>query len=375
MSTGPRSLHVISSLRLTSGGPTVSVTRLCEALNAIGAPAEIATVAAPGDEGAPPPGTAIHAFPIAWPGPLRRSPGLAEFLAREGGSFDLIHVHGLWQWPGVYGRRSAARHHRPLVISPRGMLEPWALDQRRWLKRLAMGTWEGRNLAACRMLHATSDQEAARFLALGLQSPIRVIPNGVDLPSLPTQQRIAARPTLLFLSRFHPVKAGDRLIHAWAGLWAEFPEWQLVLAGPDPDGYRSLWEALAASSGIPATSIRFLDPVAGQEKLDLLASASLLVLPSHSENFGNVVLEALASGVPVLAARGTPWASLETHGCGWWVSNDPAELQQALRTALALPGPARQAMGEAGRTWSQEFAWDRVASAMAAAYTTVLGSR
>jgi poly(glycerol-phosphate) alpha-glucosyltransferase len=137
---------VISSLRLSSGGPTHSVTRLCEALNELGAPTEIATVAGAGEQ-APPPGiTPVHAFPLAWPPRLRRSPELEAFLDHEAPRFDLIHVHGLWQWPGTAARRVAIKHGLPLVISPRGMLEPWALGQRAWLKGPGSCATSSRNL-------------------------------------------------------------------------------------------------------------------------------------------------------------------------------------------------------------------------------------
>ncbi|MBK8724998.1 MAG: glycosyltransferase [Holophagaceae bacterium] len=372
MPTGPRSLHVISSLRLSSGGPTVSVTRLCEALNALGAPAEIATVAAPGDEAPPRPGTPIHAFPLSGPRSLRRSPGLDRFLAAEAGRFDLIHVHGLWQWPGVSARRAALAQARPLVISPRGMLEPWALAQRAALKRLALRTWEGRNLAAARVLHATSEREAAQFRALGLHTETCVIPNGVELPDREPDPVTEAGRSVLFLSRYHPKKGGDRLIQAWAGLWADFPEWRLELVGPDAEGTRATWEALATGLGIPAAAIRFSGAIAGGAKDRLLASAGLLALPSHSENFGNVVLEALAQGVPVLASRGTPWEGLEAHRCGWWVANEVDVLRETLRSALALPDLERRAMGARGRRWAGEFSWSGVGAAMVAAYEGLL---
>jgi glycosyltransferase involved in cell wall biosynthesis len=372
MSPGLRSLHLIGSLKPSHGGPTRSVTRLCDALNALGAPAEIATVAAPDEECPATEKTPIHSFPVAWPERIRRSPALSDFLSAEARRFDLIHVHGLWQWPGVAGRKAARRHDLPLVISPRGMLEPWSLRQRAGIKRVALRTWEGGNLKASRLLHATSEAEAARLRSLGLTQRTCVIPNGVERPS----SLVAARGdrggnSILFLSRFHAVKGGDLLVRAWARLLREFPAWRLDLVGPDPDGVREEWEELARSLRIPPERIRFGGPVDGVEKWNLLSSASLLVLPSHSESFGNVVLEALACGVPVIATQGTPWAGVREHGCGWWVPCDEESLREALCSALSLPAEERKAMGRRGEAWSLEFSWTATAQAMTRAYRSI----
>jgi glycosyltransferase involved in cell wall biosynthesis len=338
----------------------------------MGAPAEIATVASPGDQAQAPANTPVHAFPLAPPGPLRRSPALRRFLDAQAGRFDLVHVHALWQTPCVYGRQAALRHGRPLLISPRGMLEPWALQQRAWLKRFALATWEGRNLRAAAAFHATSEAEASRLHARGLAQLCTVIPNGIHLPLLKAGRREDGTRSLLFLSRFHPVKGGDLLIRAWARLHGAFPDWRLDLVGPDEGGVRAQWEALAATLRIPAPAIRFGDAVAGPAKWDLLAAADLFVLPSHSENFGNVVLEALAAGAPVIATRGTPWQGLEARHCGWWIPLEVDALEATLRAALSLPDAERRAMGDRGRAWSEAFQWPAIAAAMAAAYDRVL---
>jgi glycosyltransferase involved in cell wall biosynthesis len=371
MTQGPRSLHLIGSLKPSDGGPTRSVTRLCEALNAAGAPAEIATVAAAGEERPAVENTPIHSFPLAWPPRLRRSHHLAAFLSAETARFDLIHVHGLWQWPGVAARKAARRHDLPLVISPRGMLKPWALRRRAGIKRLALRTWEGGNLKACRLLHATSEAEAAQFRSLGLTQQTCIIPNGVELPASVHCRSEPGGQSILFLSRFHPGKGGDLLIHAWARLHEEFPGSRLDLVGPDPEGVRDEWEDLAQALRIPAERIRFGSAVDGNDKWDLLASASLLVLPSRSESFGNVVLEALACGVPVIATQDTPWTGLPEHGCGWCVPCDREAIREALRSALSLPDGELKAMGRRGEAWARDFSWAAIAQAMTGAYRSI----
>lgn len=367
-----RSLHVISSMSLTNGGPTQSLARLCEALNAMGAPAEIATIHHAGGTAIKLSLTPVHTFPVGFPAMLRRSPDLSRFLETAAPRFDLLHVHGVWEWPGFRARQVALRHGLPLVISPRGSLEPWPLRQRPLLKRLALWTWEGRNLKSCRLLHATAETEAAQFRKLGLTADCCVVPNALDLP-IELPPRSSTPPyTLLFFSRFHPKKGVDLLIQAWARLHPRFPEWNLELVGPDQDDYQSQMAAFARSLNVPSHRIRFGGPVYGEEKAKLLARSSLFVLPTHSENFGNVVPEALAHGLPVITTVCAPWEGLVRHRCGWWISRDLQALERSLEEAFLLPDAERAAMGERGRAWvTQEFSPSSVATRMLEAYTLV----
>lgn len=368
--TGPRSLHVISSLRLSAGGPTQSVVSLCEALAQLGAPAEIATLEDPKEPCATPMGIPVHAFPVAFPAQVRRSPALRAFLYTEAPRFDLVHVHGLWEWPGVAARRAAVKGRLPLVVSPRGMLEPWSLQQRKWLKWLALGTWEGRTLEACSLLHATASSEAEQFRRLGLRAPSVVVPNGLVFPPPVPELRKSEPPTALFLSRLHPKKGADLLLRAWAQQVAG--PWRLVIAGPDPDGLRPALENLAQELAL-GERVTFLGPQYGEAKWALFRRAHLFILPSHSENFGNVVPEALSQGLPVIATEGTPWEGLHNHGCGWWIPPTVEGLCSALGAAMALDLDTLATMGQRGQSWAQEsFSATASAQKMYQAYEALL---
>jgi glycosyltransferase involved in cell wall biosynthesis len=369
--SGPRSLHVVSSLRLSAGGPTQSVTQLCEALNDKGAPAEIATLTF--DDDLPWQGhTPIHHFQQGWPGKLHRSSGLHAFLARESARFDLVHVHGLWEWPGRYARLEAKRHGKPLVISPRGMIESWSLQQNPWSKRFAMAAWEKRNLHAAALFHATSLEEASSLRAQGLRQPIAVIPNGIAAPVPASKFEVEDVFTLLFLSRLHPKKGVRELLEAWGPLSRKYPNWNLVIAGPDEDGYGQEMIALAGRQGLSFPRIHFPGSLHGAAKWKQLAAAHLFILPSHSENFGNVVLEALSQETPVMTTHGTPWASLPAEGCGWWIALD--QLAPELEAAMTLPAEQRERMGKRGRAWATgAFGWPSIADRMIAAYDGLLG--
>ncbi|MFN8010148.1 MAG: glycosyltransferase [Holophagaceae bacterium] len=366
---GPRSLHVVASLDPRSGGPARSILALCDALNALGACAEVATVAAEGEPSMPPTSTPRHRFPLAGPQKLRRSPALAEFLRRELPRFDLVHLHGLWQWPTYAARRTAEAAGRPWAVSPRGMLEPWSLTQRRWVKQAALATWEGRTLRGAALLHATSEAEAAQFRALGFGNPVAVLPNIVAVPPAAPEPTKDAPPRLLFLSRLHPKKGIEPLVRVWARVAPDFPGWSLQVHGPDPDGLGARLRGIAVQHGLAEEAFHLGSEVEGEAKEEAFRRADLFVLPTRSENFGNAVAEALARGVPVITTTGAPWEGLRREDCGWWIPPEEAALERALREALALPPETRRAMGLRGRAWMvRDFGPDRVARGMIQAY-------
>lgn len=157
----------------------------------------------------------------------------------------------------------------------------------------------------------------------------------MELPALASR---VARPYLLFMGRLHPIKAIDRLLEA-LGTSALFREsgYSLVVAGPETDTlYAEELKALAIRLDL-SEKVSFVGPVQGQRKEQLYADARLLILPSHSENFGNVVIESLAQGTPVIASVNTPWQVLEPEGAGRWVPNEPASLRQAIESFLTMP--------------------------------------
>lgn len=331
---------------LSSGGPTQSLANLCLSLQAIGTHAPIATLGEQPPVGLPP-NLELHAFPTRPPHFLGRSPALERFLIDT--PSDLIHAHGIWLWSTRHARRAAAERQVPFVISPRGSLEPWCLNDKRHKKQLAWGLWERTNFHSAALLHATSIMEADTLRNLGLIQPIALVPNGLEFPP-PCHGNKGTRRRAIFLSRFHQKKGVDYLLRAWAEAQPLHPDWDLCLAGPDEGGTRAAMEQLARDLGV-TESVTFSGPVYGLDKWSALAASDLFILPSHSENFGNVVVEALSQGVPVLTTRGTPWIELEHQQAGWCVPL--GDLAAALTRALALPRSELETMGARGSYWAR----------------------
>jgi glycosyltransferase involved in cell wall biosynthesis len=347
---------------------------LCCALKGANVEASIFTLAEQGSEERngttffPPIATTVPVL-----GHLKLSPAMYRGMRRSVISADVVHSHGLWIAPNVYAGKAANHGGKSLVVSPRGMLAPGALQFSRMKKRIIWRLWQGPAYRNATLWHATSHQEADDIRGFGINAPIAVIPNGVDL----TDQLASHAPaksirTVLFLSRIHPKKGLPSLIHAWEELSKDRPDWQLVIAGPDESGHRAALEKTVQQRQISRVSFR--GPVYGKAKDGLLADADLFVLPTISENFGIAVAEALAAGVPAIVTNGAPWSGLETEKCGWWVKQGVEPLLTALKEATALSASHRKAMGLRGREWMQrDFGWEAIGQQMAFAYRWIIG--
>lgn len=284
----------------------------------------------------------------------------------------VVHDNGLWMPMHVAVATAARRSGTPLVISPKGMLMPWARQYKRVRKEISWWLYQRWALASAAMLHASALSEAEAIRSAGFHQPIAVVPNGVAIPDqlpaspIPNKQR-----TALFLSRVHPKKGLPLLLEAWATL--QPANWRLIIAGPDELGHTSELQAKARATGLQS-AVSFPGPVAEQDKWELYAAADLFVLPTHSENFGIVVPEALAAGTPVLTTTGAPWREVKTHDCGWWVSPTTEALTEALSDAVARSDAERAAMGRRGRQLVKEnYTWAAVGKQMVAAYRWLLG--
>lgn len=365
-----RVIHVVPAVTEEASGPSYSVTRLCESLIATGADVRLAVLdwarmsIQPGY---------LTSFPLGW-GPRRLgvSPQMRRWLEDEAdsGKTEIVHNHGLWMMPNVYPGRVCRKGRCRLVVSPRGALSEWALGRSAVQKRVFWSLLQGPAMAAAACFHATAESEFEDIRRLGFRQPVCILPNGIDLSPL-QQKPDSGRRQLLFLGRIHPKKGVDILLRAWQAVEQRFPDWELHIAGPDNGGYLAEMEALAAQ--LRLARLVFRSPLYGDEKRQAYTAATLFVLPTHSENFGMTVAEALAAGTPAIVTRGAPWAGLAEQGAGWWIDIgvDPlvACFEQAL---LATPQRLRE-MGRIGHDWmKRDFSWERIGTQLLATYRWLL---
>jgi glycosyltransferase involved in cell wall biosynthesis len=314
-------------------------------------------------------GVVVTYFPCKWLRRLYRAPELGHALARHAGHFDVIHAHSVFLWPTWAAAGAAHRASRPYILSPRGVLVPELIAARSaWAKRLWIHAVERRNLARASAIHVTSAAEAGDLARAGLAlSVVRVVPNGVDLPAASDRPRHPRE--VVYLGRLSWKKNLGALIEAVALL----PATSLVLAGPDDEGLAASLLVRAERLGL-RQRVSYRGSVQGAEKTALLEESACLVLPSLNENFGNVVVEAMAHDCPVVVTPGVGTREIVDASGGGVTATDtsPPAIASAMRLLLDDPAAARAA-GARGRRYVEErLTWRVVADQMTAVYAEAL---
>ena len=383
-------LHVVASYlpAVRYGGTIVSVHGLCRALAGRGHEVHVYTTSVNGDRDSPVP----HETPVNIDGVqvwyfrsprFRRvywAPGMRRMLRDHVRGFDLVHTHAIYLWPLWAAARCAADAGVPYIVSPRGMLEKDLIEQKSALWKAGLIAFiEKHTLEHAAAVHATSEREAEQASAFGFDLPlVRTIPNGFAVDPAPVEAVSAATtailergPFILFLGRVNWKKGLDRLLRALPQIDGA----RLVIAGNDEENYGGVLQGIAANAGV-ADRVTFAGPVHGADKAALLAGAQLLVLPSYSENFGNVVLEAMAAGRAVVVTPEVGMApAVRQSGAGVVVDGDAATLAKGISQLLSDP-TQRADMGARGRTVAgTRYSWAAVAAEMEALYETVAERR
>ncbi len=365
--------QVVPSLERQHGGPSRSVRALALAQAKLGHDVRLlATDPAASKAGTPSSVGALRLriFRRNWPGRLSWSRDLRENLKAD--RADVVHHHALWLRTLHYAHQAARANRAPLVLSPRGMMSPWAWNHHRFRKALAARLLHPGALEAVNGWHATSEQEARDIAALGFHHPVCVAPNGVDAPS--AEATAAARehwkariPTpengrvALFYSRLHRKKRLMELLELWAQLSP--PDWRLLIVGI-PEEY-SVAEVSARISALGLQSRATVHD--GTAAPAPYVCASLFLLPSHDENFGLSIAEAMAAGLPVVVTDTTPWSKVNAQGFGWCVPWPT--YPTALSAALACHAAELRNRGEQSRIWVLEnFSWETSASKLLGFY-------
>lgn len=288
---------------------------------------------------------------------------------------DVVHLHGIWQLISRSVQQWKQATARPVMISPRGMLDPWALRNSGWKKRLAGLAFENANLRSADCLHALNQSEAGAIRSCGLSNPIAIIPNGADLPDLEEAPSSGKRKKLLFLGRIHPKKGLAELLHAWGSAIKSSPElrsnWQLVIAGWDDGGHLGSLCRLSAELGL-TQDVEFAGPVFGEKKDRLLRSVEGFILPSHSEGLPMSVLEAWAYRLPVFMTCHCNLPEGFESGAAIEISTNPEQIAPMLEQHLMRRD--LEQFGSAGRQLvEREFSWSRIAAEHMRVYEWLCG--
>lgn len=359
-------IEVVGNILEEASGPAHSVPALCQALAHEGADVELHV-----NLGKKPENAVYRFYEHGRSNLLKnlwRSPDMYQTLKRRAQTFDIIHTHGLWVMPYIYPGWAVRGTNCQLMISPRGTLSEYALNRSIWLKKVIWAFAQRNVLKDSACLHATAELEYREIRRMGLRNPVAIIPNGINIPPVQRQEKGRQhRRRLFFLSRIHPKKGVDYLLHAWSVIEKQYTEWELQIAGPDNNGY--LFEMQSLARHLRVNRVAFSGALYGYDKSQAYWSADLFVLPTNSENFGLVVAEALAHGVPVIVSKGAPWEGVETHDCGWWIDIGVEPLVACLRKVLAESPDNLYSRGRKGRKWMQEeFSWTSIGKKMFETY-------
>ncbi len=296
---------------------------------------------------------------------------------------DAAHFHGLWQ-PAF---RAAAQHYRtrrvPFVVSPHGMLEPWAWRHKLWKKFPYWHLVEKPWVRQAAIVLATAIPEAQRLKRFLPGTPIEALPLGLTGDATPdyrtARQKLGWGPNatvLLFLSRIHAKKGLDLLLEALAGMESLPPACKLVIVGPSeqPD-YAERCRQFAEANDKHLPRVEWIGPVWADARWPYLQGADLFCLPTHSENFGLVVLEACQVGTPALTTTGTPWADvLPKHG-GFISEPRVASLRAELERFFACGRPSAEQRAQLADWTRQTYTWDALGPQYASLYERIVQSR
>lgn len=365
-----RILHVISSSNPANGGPIEGIRQLHVALLNMGHVTEVVCLDPPES-----PWITNATFSITALGagvtPYNYNPSLVSWIRERAHNYSCVIVNGIWQYSAFAAWSALHNASTPYIVYTHGMLDPYF--KRRYplkhLKKMLFWPWaEYRLLRDAHAVCFTCEEE--KVLARQSFQPYHcneiVVNYGTALPSGDGDRQrdefynafpmLKEHRFLLFLSRIHPKKGCDLLIRAFAEIASQEPDLRLVMAGPDQTGWQATLQAEADRLGVGDRLI-WTGMLSGELKWGAFRAADAYVLPSHQENFGIAVVEALACGLPVLISdKVNIWREIEADGVGLVVKDDQEGTNQLLRRWFALSPAERDAMRrQSVRSFQERF--------------------
>ena len=324
--------------------------------------------------------------------------GLKDAVIEE--NPDIVHNNGLWIHPSIVCTEWKKKTGRPYMISPQGMLDPWAIQYSAWKKRIACLFYENEHLRNAACLQALSAAEARSMRDFGLKNPICIIPNGTDIPDIregkdKVNQEInknksgsqappwygsieKGRKVILYLGRIHPKKGLPNLLSALHKLQGDdshnfLSDWVLAIAGWDQNRHEAILRHQAEKLCLNGQVI-FLGPQFKEEKILAYRHADAFILPSFSEGMPMAVLEAWACGLPVLMTSACNLSEGFQSEAAIQIDSEAESIAQGLEVLASMTDRERKAMGMRGRRLVEtNFSLPKITADMQAVYKWVLG--
>ena len=286
---------------------------------------------------------------------------------------QIIDLQGIWSSTSILSLIYYAISKTPYIVTPRGMLEEWALKQSYFKKKLFFFLIEKYHLKNAVYLRATSALEASTFAKLGFnKNKILNIPNSIKIPDFKQSlKKKNKKKRLLFLSRLHPKKGLIELLNSWKIIQNKFTDWELLICGYDENNYKKKITELIKKLNLKRVILK--DFVTGKDKEEIYYSSDLFILLSYSENFGLSIAEALSYKIPVITTTNTPWKKLNKNNCGWCIKLKTKEIVATLEKALGMSRKEIIFMGKKGRDWMiKDFSDHSIGTKMNEVYKKIL---
>lgn len=293
---------------------------------------------------------------------------------------DIAHIQAIFNTPVPISLFYAKLFKKPILLSPRGSLGIWCIGngsrfKNMWLNYLLKPlvkdiTW-----------HATAQQEKDEILSIYPNAKVEIIPNGIEYDKFQisntlskieyskkfTNQDIEPNKIVVSMGRLQKKKGFDILIDSFYETLKSFPNSILLIAGGNEGEEENLKNQIKNLN--LESNVFLIGAIEGQDKIDFLANADLFCLPSHNENFGNVYVESLASGTPIVASKMTPWGEAEDYDCGKWVENSIKETSKAMNEVLEKN---RETMKINSRKLAFKYDWKTIANNFKDLYENIL---
>lgn len=337
-------VHYIPSIDRTAGGTSTYMQVLAKGLGEI---AEVHIITHASENPLVMENCIVHYVPKYQPFSYSWNTSIA-FLLDEIGP-DIVHVNCCWMPACAAVQRIAQKRGYKVVLTPHGMLEPWIIKRHYWTRKVpALWLYQKAAVQRADCVQATAESERDNLLKLGYNSNIKVVRLGIDAESIEMKRSWKKSRQILFLSRVHVKKGINFLVEAADVLRNELQGYKILVAGEGEADYVEAMKRMICDRGLQDI-VQLIGGVYGDEKWRLFQTSDFFVLPTHSENFGLVISESLASGTPVITTVGTPWSDLNSAEAGAWIEIGTEPLVETLRRFLGLSEDELETMGRNGR--------------------------
>jgi len=380
-------INLIENLDDTYGGPAKSVPYLCKALNELSVDTEMLSIEYHENEV----NSVVESYNLKWRSfkynfikKTRYSKSLKKYLDDEfkNNNDKIIHTHNLWNYITYLAYKQSKRYNIPYIVAIRGSLYKWSLEQSPLQKKIAWKLFQKKVLDNASCIHVTEIKEMDAVRGLGVKTPIAIVPNGINLDEFENMKNKTdskksldlniEKRYILFMSRIHPKKGLEYLVNAWVRVASQYTEWDLLIVGPQYDKkYMDKIVSIIDSHNLK-DRVAFTGMLTGEYRINAFSACDLFVLPSHTENFGIAIAEAMAAKLPVITTKGTPWKGIEEYNAGWWVELTQENINKSLHDAMSLNELELKQKGLNGFGLIHNYEWKYQAQKMKMVYEYIL---